>query len=108
MAFSLSFAPDFFKREGDDDLTPENIESNIGKGPTSCYQALLLKTEDQWNEIAREVFGLDNGDDLDCDTVIDKIRETNTCGDMGSPVDVWIDDEGYFTLDVYDEDTDNG
>ncbi len=36
MAFGLSFTADFFKREGDDDLTPENI----GKGPTSVYQRL--------------------------------------------------------------------
>jgi hypothetical protein len=35
-------------------------------------------------------------------TVMDKIRETNTCGSLSSPVDVWIDEEGYFTVDVYD------
>ena len=104
MASGLSFATDFFKREGDEEFTPENIESNIGKGPTSVYQALLLKTTEEWNEIAREVFGLNNGDDLDCDAVIEKVVETDTCTDLSSPVTVHIDDEGLYTVDVYEED----
>ena len=103
MSFGLSFSTDFFKREGDDDLTPENIKSHIGKGPTSVYQALLLKTEKQWDEIAREVFGLDSGEYLDCDAVIEKVAETDTCLDLSSPVTVYIDDEGNYSVDVYEK-----
>ena len=103
MAFGLSFSADFFQREGDDDLTPENIKSHIGNGqPTSVYQALLLKTTEEWDEIARDVFGFDDGEDLDCDMVLAKIQETDICGDTGSPVDVWIDEEGLYTVDVFD------
>jgi len=102
MAFGLSFSGSFFKQEGDDDLTPDNAESEIGN-PTSVWQALMLKTEKEWDEIAKEVFDLENGDQLDCDMVIDKIRETDTCTDLSSPVHVYIDEEGYYTVDIYDE-----
>jgi hypothetical protein len=36
--------------------------------------------------------------------VLERIKETDTCGDLRSPVDVWIDDEGWWTLDIYEED----
>jgi hypothetical protein len=39
--------------------------------------------------------------------IMDKIRETNTVGTLTPPVDVWIDKEGYYTIDVYDEERDN-
>ena len=96
MAFGLSFADDFFQQEGDEQVEPETITR-----PTSVYQALAAKPEDWWNELASEVFDTDGGI-LDIETVIEKIKETDTCGDMSSPVDVWIDDEGWFTVDVYD------
>ena len=103
MSFGLSFSTDFFKREGDDDLTPDDIEAHIGKSPTSVYQALLLKTHDEWDEIARKVFGLNSGDDLCVSTVIKKVVETDTCLDLSSPVTVYIDDEGDYSVDVYEE-----
>jgi hypothetical protein len=31
-----------------------------------------------------------------------KIRETDTCGDLRSPVDVWIDPEGYYRVMVHE------
>ena len=55
MAFGLNFDADFFKREGDEGLTPENFKCDR---PISVFQALVLKTKTEWNEIAREVFGL--------------------------------------------------
>lgn len=102
MAFGLSFSDSFFKQEGDDNIDPENAESEIGN-PTSVWQALMLKTESEWEEIAKEVFDLNSGDDLDCDMVMDKIRETDTCTDLSSPVHVYIDEEGYYAVDIYDE-----
>ena len=32
--------------------------------------------------------------------VIDMIRETNTCSDLTAPVEVWIDKNGDYRLDV--------
>jgi hypothetical protein len=34
--------------------------------------------------------------------VMDRIVETNTCRDLRSPVEVYIDDEGYHSVRVYE------
>jgi hypothetical protein len=34
---------------------------------------------------------------------MNKIKETDTVGTLTPPVDVWIDEQGYYTVDVYDE-----
>lgn len=34
--------------------------------------------------------------------VMDKIRETDTVTDLSAPVEVWIDDGGYYTVSVHD------
>lgn len=98
MAYELSFSPEFF-------IGPHDLDGSIDfdnlEEPTSVYQALMAMPEDKFAEMAREVFGVEP-DLVDIDVVMQKIRETNTCGDLRSPVDVWIDDEGYFTVDVYD------
>lgn len=97
MAFGLSFSEEFYVQEGDFELGPdESLE------PTSVYRALLAMTEDEWKEMCREVFPRVDIDIIDCSMVLDKIRETDTCSDLSSPVTVWIDEEGFYTIDVYD------
>ena len=39
--------------------------------------------------------------------VMSKILETDTVGNLTPPVNVWIDEEGYFTVNVYDEGTED-
>ena len=99
MAFSLSFADAFYMIEGDDELSPDDME---GRTPVTVYQALLAMDDETWEEMAKDVFNCDP-DCLDRDMVIEKIRETDTCSDLTSPVSVWIDDEGNFTIEVYDD-----
>ena len=54
-----------------------------------------------WDEMAKEVFGRP-GNRVDIDDVMRKIRDTDTCTDLRSPVEVWIDSNGFYTVEVYD------
>lgn len=96
MSFELSFAPEFFI--GPYDL--EGIEFDKDR-PTSVYQAIMVMPDKEWAELARAVFGVEMGM-LEIDTVIDKIREVDSCTDLRSPVEVWIDEIGCYSLLVYD------
>ena len=96
MAFDLSFSPEFF-------IGPYDFEAVEfdEKRPTSVWQAIMAMPDEEYAEMAREVFGCEP-DFVDADTVLTKIRETNTCRDLRSPVEVYIDPEGYFSVRVYD------
>ena len=94
MAFSLSFSPEFF-------VGPHDLEgADFDKGrPTSVYQALHAMTDEEWQTLSDEEFG---GTSPDVEAVMAKIRETDTCRDLRSPVEVYIDPEGYHSVHVYD------
>ena len=96
MAFELSFSPEFFIGPYDLDGGELNKER-----PTSVYQAIQAMDDEQFAEMAREVFECEP-DFVDTGMVLTKIQETNTCRDLRSPVEVYIDDEGYFSVEVYD------
>ncbi len=96
MAFELSFAPEFFVAAED----AEDIEPDPAR-PISVFQAICVMPREDWNRMCREVFGRD-GNSVNTQEVMDKIRETNTCRDLRSPVEVYIDPEGYHTVRVYD------
>jgi len=102
MAFSLSFSPEFY-------VGPYDLEAGVdfdAERPTSVFQALQAMDDETWAELAREVFGCEPGR-LEVDTVIDKIRETDTCRDLRSPVEVYIDPEGYHSILVHDRAANN-
>ena len=97
MAYSLSFAQCFFL--GDGSMAPEELP--ISTRPTSVYQALRSLSAEQWQELAREVFGV-SPEHLDIETVLARIMATNTCANLDSPVEVFIDAEGWYRVLVYD------
>ena len=101
MAYGLSFSAEFYQLAGDEELLPADME---GIEPVSVWQALLAMSERDWETMSREVFGHKG---IDVETVMDKIRQTDTCSDLSSPVTVWIDDEGYWTVDVFENSDDN-
>ena len=77
--------------------------------PQSVLEAADAMTEEQRIDLGREVFGYDGETAQIWATtesfawdVLEKVRETDTCSDLRSPVSVWIDPEGFFTLEVYD------
>ena len=96
MLYSLSFAPEFFWGT----VSIEMLKPS--PHPTSVYQAVLSLPNDRWTEMARDVFQCDP-DNLDVETVIQKIEETNTCANLDPPVRVHIDPDGWFSVLVYEE-----
>ena len=94
MPYALSFSPDFFC-DGDPDAMHPN-----GR-PTTVYQAILSMSRQTWAEMAHEVFGV-KPEHLDPCTVLRKVCETNMCGNLDSPVQVWIDEEGCYDVLVND------
>ncbi len=95
MPYALSFSEDFFCKTDPDEVRPSHW-------PTSVYQAILSMSQAKWNEIAREVFHV-KPDVLDPLILLDRIRQTNTCSNLESPVEVWIDHAGWYDVLVYDD-----
>lgn len=58
-------------------------------------------SQETWNGLAEQVFGVDPSQ-LDLAMVLSKIEETNTCRNLDSPVEVFINPDGNFTVTVYD------
>lgn len=103
MSFELSFSPEFYFAEGEP-YDRSDLALNADGQPYSVYSAICLmaeKRKSDWRRLAREVFGC-KPEHLTAETVLDKIHETNTCGTISVPVDVWIDPEGYHTVEVHD------
>lgn len=94
MAYDLSFSDEFFIR--DDGECEESSER-----PTTVWQAIHSIQREQWEAIARDVFRVAPSR-LDPETVLDRIRRTNTCSNLDSPVRVWIDDDGSYYVMVHD------
>jgi len=94
MAFELSFSPEFFI--GPHDL--DGVEFDKER-PISVYQAIKSMSDEEWASMVTELF---EGNEPGVDQVMDRIQETNTCRDLRSPVEVYIDDEGYHSVRVYD------
>lgn len=103
MAFSLSFSPEFFLAEGEP-YDRADLALNANGEPYSVYSALALmqlKRKRDWNRMAKDVFGC-SGAHLSPESVLGKIHETDTCGQLHVPVDVWIDADGHHRVSVYD------
>jgi len=94
MSYSHSFSCNFYYDA--DENAPDK-----SKYPTSVAMALRSMPKKRWNEMCKDVFHC-KPDFVDIDTVMDKIMETDTVSNLSSPVEVWIDSEGYYTIEVYD------
>lgn len=104
MTYELSVSPEFFYAEGEPyDASYPTV--NVRGEPLSLYSALLLLPF-EWQADARAVLRL--GDVLQWDDVccrlVEMAQDTNTCGCLSSPVEVWIDPAGEMIVKVYDGD----
>ena len=101
MSYSLSFSESFFT----DETFP--YETEPSDRPTTVYQAIISLPLADKVAIAREVLCSPHpvmcvqSESFACD-VLDKIRETDTCAGLSSPVEVFIDPEGWYSVLVYD------
>ena len=43
----------------------------------------------------------DNPEDIGVADVLELVRRTNTCSNLDTPVEVWIDENGYHTVRVW-------
>lgn len=93
VAYGLSFSPEFYQ---DGERPPASLAR-----PYKIADAIMGLSQDTWNELAERVFGVDPSQ-LDLSMVLAKIEETNTCRNLDSPVEVYIDPEGEFSVHVYD------
>jgi hypothetical protein len=57
--------------------------------------------KETWRDLARQVLGV-APDRLTADAVLRKAVEADTCDNPVSPVEVWIDLDGYYTVLVHD------
>jgi len=94
MSYALSFALEFIWGK----VPVEKMKPS--DRPTSVYQAILSLTDEQWASLARELFGIEPNN-LDVETVIQRVVETNTCRNLDPPVEIWIDQDGFFSVLVY-------
>lgn len=97
MSFSLSFAPEFFFGEGE----PYDSDRGESKRPDSVWQAICSMSKEDWADLARNHYDIDPKF-LIPETVLESIQETDTCSNLDSPVEVWIDPAGNYRLFVYD------
>ena len=103
MAYDLSFSPEFFLAEGEPYDRSEPCLDSQGR-PASVWSAIEAKIGSEfWEDMARDVFGQPDGTFLNAEMVLDKVRETDTCSDLGVPVRVWIDAQVYYTINVWDD-----
>jgi hypothetical protein len=103
MAMCLSFAEQFFSGDGSVDL----YEMGQSDRPTSVIQAILSLPLGDRIQIARDLLkardplAYAKSESFPFD-VLERVRQTDTCDGCESPVTVWIDDEGLYTIDVYE------
>ena len=94
MSYAPSFAPEFFWGK----VPVEKLKPS--DRPRSVYQAILRLSDQQWASLARELFRIEPNN-LDVETVMQRVIETNTCRNLDPPVEIWIDQDGYFSVLVY-------
>lgn len=100
--YGLSFSEEFFT--GTEDIYAIQPSGR----PTNVYQALLSLPKRDRVGIARDVLKSPHPilatlcESFEFD-VLEKIRETDLCDDLSSPVTVYIDPDQYYSVTIYDE-----
>lgn len=97
MAFGLSFSEEFFWGDGRSEL--ERSER-----PTSLAQAILSMPDDEWIGYCKDIFGRYMLGRPSLGDAVEKARQVDTCMSLESPVEVWLDEDGCYTVLVYEED----
>ena len=87
-------------------MVPELVADDVlsrspTKRPTSVEQAVSQISDQTWTRLARDVFDTEP-EYLNIEAVLEKIEKTKACLNLDPPVEVFIDPDGDFTVQVYD------
>jgi hypothetical protein len=94
MSYALSsFAPSFF-------FGNRGTVLRTAHKPTSLLQAIVSLSPSDWDRVA--IFHV-KPVHLTVESLLDRIVMTNCCCNLDSPIEVWIDHDGFESLLVYDE-----
>lgn len=105
MAYSHCFSPEFYFAEGEPYDRSDNAVNSKGQ-PVSLWSALNMLKENEpekWKWICLDCFPAIKWELVALESIFETAKNTDTCGTLSSPVDVWIDPLGYYTVNVYDE-----
>ncbi len=93
--YELSFATEFFYRN-------ESEDSTDGE-PRSLLEAIMNMDADEYVQMTQDVLGWMDTSDFRCGAyaVVDRAREVDSCSNLTSPVEVWLDAQGEWKVDVY-------
>ena len=99
MTYPLCFSPDFF-------LPCDKEETSLSPSPhpTTLLEALERQRRTEpawWEELARQVFGCE-ARVLDAERVLEHALEVNACAGYVTPVQVFLDEEMAWSVEVYD------
>lgn len=103
--YGLSFSEEFFSGDGSVDI----YEMEPSEYPTNVYQAIISLPHEEQVGIARDILNSINPEFyVDSEgfafDVLDKVRETDLCDDLSSPVTVYVDPEQRYSVTVYEKD----
>lgn len=104
MSFELSFSPEFFFAPEEPYDTSEPALNADGQ-PVSVWSAIeaLRQDKDAWDSMCTDCFPGVPSEFVTSESVLELVEKTNTCGTLSSPVDVWIDEHGNHTINVYEQ-----
>lgn len=104
--FGLSFSDEFFYGDGTEDY----YSMPPSDRPTNVHQALVSLDDETRKNIARDVLNVTedciefyiHAETFESD-VMEKIKETDACDTLSSPIEVYIDGEYNYSVTVYEE-----
>ena len=103
MSYDLSFDDSFFFAEGEPfDLTVPAVNSR--QRPVSVWSAIEMMDHEDWTTMCMELWPDVDPYMVTAGMVLDRIRETNTCKNLNSPVEVYIDPQGIHSVLVWEDD----
>ena len=98
MSFSLSFSDDFFFPEYDFYVEEPNDK------PTNLYQAILTLERDNRKDFleACRIHGIAPDCEGTAFELVEAAKRVDTCTGLSAPIDVWLSEDGYISVEVYD------
>jgi len=103
MAASHSFSEEFYYAEGESESNTPTLNS-MGQ-PVSLYGAILLMTDEQFAE-ACEANEINPDVSSAAAELVEAAKKHDTVDGYTVPVSVYLDADGYISIDVYDTDRD--